>query len=268
LEFEIFMSTKDGEKLPDNFVSLAPVDARKFLDQFALNIQEDPHDDESFEKILLYMHQYLIGLAYNHYTIKGHEAKDLYQEGLIALRFKAIPKFNPHKGMSFLNFAKMCIKRHMITMLNTAMNRKKDQPINRAISLDQEYGDEEGDGGTMLNTMVDDSSYFIDDYCSDEDKRVTIENLKENLSEFESYVLDQYLEGHSYRSMATILTKKLGKKYKEKSVDNALLRIRKKAVIMFDSGDYLPLFSAEEKGEYIDDSEDSRWEDQEGFSNW
>ena len=114
-----------------------PKQVQKDLDGLVLKMQKSPNDNAIFDKIHLYMHGYLINVTLKKFPfIRGLQTVDIYQETLIALRFKAIPNFRNDKGMSFLNFAKMCIRRHLITLLNASKNRKKDQSINQAISLD------------------------------------------------------------------------------------------------------------------------------------
>jgi RNA polymerase sporulation-specific sigma factor len=228
----------------DSFIDKTPAEVRPLLDASALKLQEDPSDEEAFNTIYLYMHRYLLGLSFNHFIIKGQEGKDLYQEGLIALWQKAIPKFRLGRGMSFCNFAKMCIHRHLITLLNTSLNRKKDQPINRAISLDSDFNksdSDNGEGGDMFNVIYDEGDSFVDNLCHVEDRGYTEELLRSNLSEFESKVLGQYLEGFSYKEMASNL------ECKDKSIDNALLRIRKKAENLYGGENFLPIFSEKKR---------------------
>lgn len=245
-----------GAKVPkideipeDILLSLAPAQARVHLDGYALRMQRDMGKEWCFERLSHYLHKYIWGLAYNRYIVRGHEGKDLYQEGLIALRFKAIPKFNPHRGMSFLNFAKMCIKRHLITLLNQARNRKKDKPMNDSVPIEILPGndDEPMEGGTLLNVLSDTETDFIGGLCRDEDKRKTIKCLGDTLSPFERAVLTYFLEDHSYREIAKLVSKDLGSRFNEKSIDNALLRIRSKATGLRKEKAELPLFMFRKK---------------------
>ena len=190
------------------------------LDAYALRLQKNPDDEEAFENIHMALHKFII---------RGQEGKDLYQESLIVLWQKAIPSFNPARGMSFWGFAKMCINRHLITILNSAINRKKDIPMNQSVSIDELFGDEDDENNCCLQNILKDNSDFFLDLCFNEDKEKTINELKETLSPFECVVLMYYLEGLSYREIALRITEEFGKKCKDKSVDNALLRIRRKA---------------------------------------
>ena len=229
----------------DELLALPPSLAKPYLNGYALAMQEDMDNEELFDRIRQYLHKFIVGLAYSRYVVRGHEGKDLYQEGMIALRFKAIPKFRDDRGMSFLNFAKMCIKRHLITILNQARNRKKDQPMNRSVPLDSVTtpgDDDSGDGEALSNFIVDDEKDSFVEMCRVEDKDRTLSELKKQLSDFEKAVLACYLEGHSYRETSRLVTRILGKRYDEKSIDNALLRIRNKAIVLSRGGQELPMF--------------------------
>ncbi len=213
----------------------------KKIDNFALRLQIDSEDEEAFNAIHLALHKYIIGQAFHRFIIRGHDGKDLYQEALIVLWQKAIPSFDPTRGMSFLGFAKMCINRHLITILNSAMNRKKDMPMNRSVSLDEIFGDENEDTNCSLANILEDPNDFLKEICFSEDKEKTVEILRNMLSPFESMVLYYYMEGMSYKEMSKNISKVLERRCNEKSVDNALLRIRRKAVEILGEN-VLPLF--------------------------
>jgi len=143
--------------VPDPLVG-TPKEVQKVLDNLAKEMQKEPDNNLIFNKIHLYMHTYLVNVVLRKFPfIKGSQTVDVYQETLIALRFKAIPNFKKNKGMSFLNFAKMCIRRHLITLLHASRNRNKDKTINFAVSLDSTPNGEEANGSnTLANTIGDD----------------------------------------------------------------------------------------------------------------
>lgn len=216
------------------------------LNQCALRLQKNSNDEEAFEIIHSALHRYIVGQAFHRFIIKGHDGKDLYQESLIVLWQKAIPSFNPERGMSFWNFAKMCITRHLITILNSAMHRKKDLPMNTSVSLDEVFGEEDDSDGCSLYNMFDDGTDFIKTICKSQDHKTTLITLKETLSSFESLVLHYYLEEMSYREISEQVSCTLGRRCNEKSIDNALLRIRRKACDLLGEREKereLPLFS-------------------------
>jgi len=224
-----------------------PQEVKKELDELAKKMQNNPSDDLIFNKIHLYMHGYLVNVALKKFPfIKGLQTVDVYQETLIALRFKAIPNFKTGKGMSFLNFAKMCIRRHLITLLNASKNRKKDQSINQAISLDSSplRGEDDDHNQTYANIIADNKEPVNQIMETNEAYSVTKKTLFSALSEFERVVLNEYLSSSSYREISKNITLVLKKRYNTKSIDNALLRIRKKAIHLLEYGkiEDLPIF--------------------------
>ena len=224
-----------------------PKQVQEELDKLALKIQKHPKDYASFDKIHLYLHGYLINVVLKKFPfIRGFQTADIYQETLIALKFKAIPGFKMEKGMSFLNFAKMCIRRHLITMLNTSKTRIKDQAINQAISLDNSPSKEDDDEGksTYANIIADTKAPVDKAIETNEAYEVSKDFLFSALSEFEKMVLSEHLAGMSYREISKSISKALKGRYNAKSVDNALHRIRKKAVylIKHSKKEDLPIF--------------------------
>jgi RNA polymerase sporulation-specific sigma factor len=213
-----------------------PKDVQIELDALALHLQKHPGDEACFNKIHYYIHNYLLMLVFKKYNfIKGYEENDMYQEALIALFKKAIPKFNPKRGMSFLNFAKMCINRHLITILHASKHRKKDIPMNSAISMDMpihSHGDENSDASSSLSNVIADDVHKTMPFKTMVDREKianTVKIISSRLSHIENVVLEEYLHERSYKEVAKNISKKLSIRFNTKSVDNALLRIRKKA---------------------------------------
>lgn len=224
-----------------------PQQVKKELDALAKKMQKHPRNEKIFNKIHLYMHGYLINVVLKKFPfIKGLQTVDVYQEALIALRFKAIPGFKYGKGMSFLNFAKMCIRRHLITLLNSSINRKKDQSMNQAISLDISPVKEDDDGArtTLANIIADTKDDASTAMETNEAYEVTKKSLFNELSDFEKVVLNEYLSSSSYVEISKNVSKILKKRLNTKSIDNALLRIRKKAInlLKFSKKEDIPIF--------------------------
>lgn len=222
-----------------------PKQIQSKLDKIAIAIRRHPDKNYEnqllFDKIHLYMHGFLINVALKQFPyIKGLQTVDIYQEALIALRFKAINGFRMGKGMSFLNFAKMCIRRHLITLLNSSKTRLKDQSMNQAISLDSTYGDNE-EGQTLANTIPDKEDSVDKQTEDSEAYLVTLRSLCDTLSPFEQEVLYEYLTSSSYNEIADDVS---DRKNPTKSVDNALVRIRTKAKKLKEIGklEEIPLF--------------------------
>lgn len=243
-------------KLPIVFKPLigSPKEVQKELDRYAIFVKRNPDNKKSetyFDTIHLYMHSYLLNVVLRQFPyIKGYQTVDIYQESLIAIRFKSIPNFKRNKGMSFLNFSKLCIRRHLITLLNTSLNRQKDQSMNQAISLDATYSNE--DSSSTFSNVIPDESCGVDEKTeNDEAYDVTKVALTKHLSSFEKLVLTEYLASASYEEIAQNLlikknkpTSKKNIKDLKKAVDNALLRIRKKAthLRLHTKDENLPLF--------------------------
>ncbi|MCM1272435.1 MAG: sigma-70 family RNA polymerase sigma factor [Clostridium sp.] len=151
--------------------------------------------------------------------IIGAETEDLAQEGMIGL-FKAIKDFEPDKGASFPTFATLCIKRQIKTAI-TASNRQKHKPLNTYISIYAESNEK----GTLLGEDIADTKDAANPerlVLVRERNNVLNERIASELSSLERKVLKLYLDGLSYADIAAALSKT------EKSVDNALWRIRSK----------------------------------------
>ena len=225
-------------KLPivDDPIVGTPKQAQELLDQIALKIQKRPNSktgQKLFNKVHLYMHGYLINVVLKQFPyIKGYQTADIYQEALIALRFRAIPNFEMNKGMSFLNFAKMCIRRYLITILNTSKTCQKDQAMNQAVSLNSCPANDD-DSNNSLSNIIPDKGLGADEKADQEEAfDITKKTLMSMLSDFEKIVLAEYLATSTYREIATNITKKMKLRCETKAVDNALGRIRKKAAYL------------------------------------
>ena len=147
----------------------------------------------------------------------GAETDDLIQEGMIGL-FKAIRDYSPDKGAAFSTFATLCIRRQIKTAINPS-NRDKHKPLNTYISIyansDETESDITGDMGLGDSDMNPETVII-----AKEQKSYMEQKIEKELSSLEKKVLRYYLEGIPYSEIA----EKIGKK--EKSVDNALQRIR------------------------------------------
>ena len=163
----------------------------------------------------------LVNVKVNKYFIIGAEREDIVQEGMIGL-YKAIKSFESDKQNSFKSFANLCIERQLITAIKTS-NRQKHMPLNSSVSLNTSAYDNE-----------DESFIEIFDAKTAEDPLDTItkkeyyeaigSRIDEYLSDFEKQVLNRYAMGESYVKIAERLSAPV------KSIDNAIQRIRKKAV--------------------------------------
>ncbi len=173
------------------------------------------------QNFLLQKYKSLVSIKSKRFFIVGAENDDIIQEGMIGL-YKAIKSYDPEKDNSFKTFANLCIERQLITAIKTS-NRQKHIPLNTSFSLNN-TAYEENDDLTVIDVfnanLVEDP---LDMITKKENKRMLEKKIDENLSKFEKQVLEKYLEGYSYNSIASQLDTTV------KSIDNAIQRIRKKA---------------------------------------
>ncbi len=117
----------------------------------------------------------------------------------------------------------MCIERQLITAIKTS-NRQKHMPLNSYLSLNMSaYEDDE----TESVMDIFDSNTIEDplDTITKKEYYLAIENaIDKSLSDFEKKVLNRFAKGESYVQIADKLNTPV------KSVDNAIQRIRKKAI--------------------------------------
>ena len=176
-------------------------------------------------EFLICKYKDLVNSKVNKYFIIGAEREDIIQEGLIGL-YKAIKDFDNTKQNSFKSFANLCVERQLITAIKSS-NRQKHIPLNSYLSLNMAaYENEDGNNQTQIvdvlnNNIVEDPLETITkkEYMS------SVENIIDtSLSSFEKKVLNRYIKGESYVTIAEKLDTPV------KSIDNAIQRIRKKTV--------------------------------------
>lgn len=180
-------------------------------------------DDEALTYILE-KYKDLVNAKVGKYFIIGAEREDTIQEGMIGL-FKAIKCFDPDRQNSFKSFANICIERQLITAIKTS-NRQKHMPLNSYLSLNTSaYENNDDDSIELLETF---NSNTIEDpletIMKQEEYTEVEKAVNKNLSNFERQVLTRFLNGESYNKIAEKLETPV------KSVDNAIQRIRKKAI--------------------------------------
>jgi RNA polymerase sporulation-specific sigma factor len=133
------------------------------------------------------------------------EIEDVVQESLFAL-YSAVKNYDSEKA-SFATFANVCIKRSVISHLRKS-NAKKVIPAELISDVNE----------ADLPLFESPESLLIEKENFD-----TLQNnIKLELSDMEYNILQHFLTGKSYSDIAKILN------VTEKSVDNALSRIRKK----------------------------------------
>lgn len=179
--------------------------------------------DECALNFLIDRYKETVNIKVSKYFIIGAEREDIVQEGLIGL-FKAIKGFDAEKENSFKTFANICIERQLITAIKTS-NRQKHMPLNSYLSLSSSaYSEAESDNSLIdifdSNTMEDP----LDTVTKMEYYKIVETAIDQSLSEFEKRVLSRFIQGESYIKIAEKLNTPV------KSIDNAIQRIRKKAI--------------------------------------
>ncbi len=167
--------------------------------------------DKNAAQRLLEKYKNAVRGAARSYFLEGGDAEDLVQEGMIGL-YNAITDYR-EGGMSFKNFAYLCINRRIRTAVRSA-TRKKHTPLNRSLPL----FDADGQGIDFVSPDDPESALL-----SEESRAEFLLRLKEALSEGEYAALALYMEG---RRIAEIAAERgIG----EKSAENAVQRAKRKA---------------------------------------
>lgn len=158
------------------------------------------------------------------YFLVGGDSEDLLQEGMIGL-LSAMREYSPDAGSSFKTFAELCVRHRIISAAKSA-SRQKHAPLNDGVSLDELLSNETAAFPERFSRSPEDqllAREFREDFLTVYSKF---------LSGFEIEILKHYLDGLSYHEIAG----QCGRS--EKSVDNAVQRIRKKLARHIDFGDF------------------------------
>ncbi len=175
-------------------------------------------DTESMN-VLMEKYKVTVRKKANTLFLIGGDTEDLIQEGMIGL-FTAINTYDLSKSTSFKTFANMCIAGQMNHAIEAA-NRFKHGPLNSYISYDIRLS--EDDDESLLDMIEDIEEHEPENqYIDKENVRDMIIKIKNTLSQLEWDVFLLHVNGHNYREIAV----RLGKN--EKSIDNALNRIKQK----------------------------------------
>lgn len=190
----------------------------EFTDEELVKLVQQENNTNA-QDFLINKYKGLVKIRSRAYFLVGAENEDVVQEGMIGL-YKAIRDYKPSDAQ-FKTFARLCIDRQVITAIKTA-NRKKHLPLNSYFSLNIMISEENSDNIYMdlleESKVLNPEQLLID--------KENVKNLKEKinniLSDFEKSVLKLYLKGKNYSKIAHQLKKD------EKSIDNAIQRIRTK----------------------------------------
>lgn len=170
----------------------------------------------------------LVKMCIRPYFLVGGDSEDLLQEGMIGL-LSAMREYDASAGTSFKTYAELCIRRRVISAVKSAV-RLKHAPLNDGVSFDE----------ILSNENLSHSVYFAETFSRAPEEQVLaresentfISSYARYLSDFENEILEHYLNGLSYSE----ISERCGRM--EKSVDNAVQRIRKKLARNLKHGDF------------------------------
>ncbi len=154
----------------------------------------------------------LIDAKLTQFHCSGAEREDVKQEALMAL-LNAVKLYDPDKETRFSTFASRCVENSVLRSLQHR-NTKKARLLSDAVSIDE---------AKEIAVQENPEDLYIDQ----EGYHVMLGKIEVNLSEFEKNVLFSYLDGNSYAQISVLFGTS------QKSVDNALQRIRRKLKTVF-----------------------------------
>lgn len=185
--------------------------------------------DRLAEETIVRRYMQLVKICARPLFLAGGDREDLIQEGMFGL-ISAIRQYDPSHNTAFKTFAELCIKNRLLTAIKTAASTKHF-PLNEGLSLEAILSEES-------QTAISYADFF---QISPEEQVLARENTRhtkelflsffDKLSALEKNVLRCYLDGLSYKEIAVICARD------EKSVDNAIQRIRNKMAMSLKSGD-------------------------------
>lgn len=179
------------------------------------------------EEALAARYSQLVRICARPYFLAGGDSEDLTQEGMLGL-LSAIREYRLSVGIPFKAYAELCIRRRIFSAIKSA-SRLKHIPLNSGVSLDDAFG---SDGnGIGAYAALDLQRTPEEQVLARERTDEFFQKFSRCLSPFEKKILHLYLEGRSYCSMAAASGRS------EKSVDNAVQRIRRKLSRIASSSD-------------------------------
>jgi RNA polymerase sporulation-specific sigma factor len=182
--------------------------------------------DRAAEEILAGRYLQLVRACSRPLFLAGGDSEDLCQEGMFGL-LSAIREYDPSLGVSFRSFAEHCIKMRLYSAVKSA-SRLKHLPLNDSMPLEQLSDDP----SSQLSAAPELFRRSPEDLVLARESKEELKELcQRRLSRLEQQVLDLFLEGLSYRDIARKLRRE------EKSVDNAVQRIRRKLAQTLSPGD-------------------------------
>ncbi len=184
--------------------------------------------DSAAEELLADRFSSIAQLIAQSYHIVGADSDDLAQEGRVGL-ISAIRGYKDSLGVPFHSYAEICIRRRIFSAIRSAA-RWKHTPLNNGVSLEETLTAPKRD--TNARILSEQRRTPEEQVLARESAEEFSDSFSRLLSPFEQSVIRLYLDGYSYRAMAGRLDRD------EKSIDNAVQRIRRKLARIYSSGDF------------------------------
>ncbi len=180
------------------------------------------------EEQLAMRYSRLVRICARPYFLAGGDSEDLTQEGMLGL-LSAIRQYDDSSGASFKTFAEHCIRNRLKSAIKSA-SRQKHIPLNDGVSLEYILSDE---AQTHAAAFPEAFRRTPEEKVLARESEIEFySTFSRCLSKFETQILFLYLEGLSYREIAEKTDRT------EKSVDNAVQRIRRKLARESNLGDF------------------------------
>lgn len=168
---------------------------------------------------LLALYEPMIRSTVNQFSSAAQDPEDLRQEALTAF-YRAILTYDLDRpGVEFGLYAKICVNNALISQARAAKRRAGNAVVASLEHLEYDvysgYGCGEGDD-------------LADHVIEQENEKALRVRIEKVLSEYENRVWTLYMSGLTSREISTTLARP------EKSIDNALSRIKRKLRSMFE----------------------------------
>lgn len=181
-----------------------------------LILQVRKADQEAFEELLELYEPLISSFAtrFSNNGVSSQDVEDFRQELTVAFYNSTLSYDLSQTDVSFGLYAKICMNNFLITQLRVLKKRRNAE----ALSLDRE---------TWILGEMEAGEDPSNEIIRREEMRELNKKIKAVLSEFENKVWKYYVSGCSSREIAEALGKT------EKSIDNAVFRIRQKLKGLF-----------------------------------
>ena len=184
--------------------------------------------DTFAEEELVKRYSRLVKMCARPYFLMGGDSEDLFQEGMFGL-LSAIRVYDETMETSFRTYAELCIRRRLISAIKSA-SRLKHTPINGGLPL-EDILSEERTRPALLHAGVF-RRIPEEQVLARESANEFFHTFSRCLSSFELVIMNLYLDGLSYYEIAVKVDRP------EKSVDNAVQRIRRKLARYHNLGEF------------------------------